>query len=166
MRNHTIKNIGKKISTGVAKTILATAAAAGLGMLASTSSNSAYGALADVTAIQTQFTAGKGVTVNNVSGYGDASTGFLTTNTYTVHYAGGTLTSVTWRVLAGELRVAWELQHSGEVDIYGVRFDHPPGVTGKRWVGEGPYRIWKNRAGGTTFLLSSRIATSSGCCSA
>ncbi len=66
-------------------------------------------------------------------------------------YSGGTLRSLTWRLVDGELRVAWELQHSGEVDIYGIRFDHPDDVTAKRWVGAGPYRIWKNRQGGTTF---------------
>ena len=64
----------------------------------------------------------------------------------------GTLRSVTWRLVAGELRVAYELQHPGELDIYGIRFEHPP-VTGKRWVGEGPYRIWKNRDVGTQFGL-------------
>jgi hypothetical protein len=88
MKN-TINTIGKKLSKGVAKSMLATAAAAALSLVAT--SNSAYGALADVTAIQTQFTAGKGTTVTNVSGYGDTSTGFLPGNTYTIHYAGGDL---------------------------------------------------------------------------
>jgi hypothetical protein len=66
----------------------------------------------------------------------------------------GALRSVTWRVNGGELLVAYELEYSGEVDLYGIRFDHPPdAVLAKRWVGEGPYRIWKNRAGGTSFGL-------------
>lgn len=69
------------------------------------------------------------------------------------NYSGGTLRSVTWRLVDGDLRVGWELQHSGEVDIYGIRFDAPAAVATKRWVGAGPYRIWKNRQGGTTFGL-------------
>ena len=66
----------------------------------------------------------------------------------------GVLSSVTWRVRAGELLVSYELRYSGEVDIYGIRFDFPQdSVLAKRWAGEGPYRIWKNRAGGTTHGL-------------
>jgi hypothetical protein len=46
------------------------------------------------------------------------------------------------------------MEHKGPADILGIRFDFPEGeVTGKRWAGEGPYRIWKNRTAGTTFGL-------------
>ena len=39
-------------------------------------------------------------------------------------------------------------------DILGLTFDYPEkSVLGKRWVGEGPYRVWKNRLVGTTFGL-------------
>jgi hypothetical protein len=61
----------------------------------------------------------------------------------------GVLRSVTWRLRGEELLLAYELGHAGAVDIYGIRFEALGEVRSKRWVGEGPYRIWKNRAGGT-----------------
>jgi hypothetical protein len=68
-------------------------------------------------------------------------------------YDGG-LREVTWRIHADELVVGYELAYEGMADIYGVQFDYPEkSVRGKRWVGAGPYRIWKNRLGGTTFGL-------------
>ncbi len=37
------------------------------------------------------------------------------------------------------------------MEYYGVTFDYPPDrVLGKRWLGDGPYRIWKNRKEGVT----------------
>jgi hypothetical protein len=62
----------------------------------------------------------------------------------------GALRSVTWRLADGEIRVSYELTHEGDVDILGIRFDAPEdAVLAKRWLGAGPYRIWKNRASGT-----------------
>ncbi len=74
-----------------------------------------------------------------------------------MRYADGTLTAVTWRLAGDELRLSYELAHDGEVDIYGLRLDFPEAqVLKKRWLGAGPYRVWKNRLAGTWFDLHGR----------
>jgi hypothetical protein len=66
----------------------------------------------------------------------------------------GALHEVTWRLRGPELVVGYEIAWEGIADILGIRFDFPESaVTGKRWVGAGPYRVWKNRLPGTTFGL-------------
>jgi hypothetical protein len=59
-------------------------------------------------------------------------------------YSSGGLRSLTWRIAGDELRLSYELEYTGDVDIFGIRFEAPK-VRGKRWAGDGPYRIWKNR---------------------
>jgi hypothetical protein len=50
--------------------------------------------------------------------------------------------------------VSYRIAYEGAADILGVTFDFPEkSVLAKRWLGEGPYRIWKNRQAGTTFGL-------------
>jgi hypothetical protein len=40
----------------------------------------------------------------------------------------------------------------GKLDYSGVTFDYPEGlVRGKKWLGDGPFRVWKNRRAGVTF---------------
>ena len=66
----------------------------------------------------------------------------------------GALRSVTWRIVGDELVVGYQIAFEGEADILGIQFEYPESeVTGKRWVGAGPYRVWKNRMAGTTFGL-------------
>jgi hypothetical protein len=66
----------------------------------------------------------------------------------------GALREVTWRMRGDEIVVKYRIELSGDVDIAGIRFDFPEDqVKGKRWVGAGPYRVWKNRQDGTTFGL-------------
>jgi len=66
----------------------------------------------------------------------------------------GALSEVSWKVRGDELIVSYRIAYEGAADILGVTFDYPEkNVLGKRWVGEGPYRIWKNRLAGTTFGL-------------
>jgi hypothetical protein len=70
------------------------------------------------------------------------------------NYAGGTLRSLIWRMDAGKLLLGYELEAEQPVDIFGIRFIAPEAeVVAKRWVGAGPYRIWKNRREGTAFGL-------------
>jgi hypothetical protein len=64
----------------------------------------------------------------------------------------GPLREVTWRKVGAEIRIRYRLELPGELDLAGMRFDFPEDrVLGKRWVGEGPHRVWKNRDVGTTF---------------
>jgi hypothetical protein len=66
----------------------------------------------------------------------------------------GPLREVTWSVQGDELVVSYRISFEGAADILGVTFGYPESsVVGKRWVGAGPYRIWKNRQGGTEFGL-------------
>lgn len=66
----------------------------------------------------------------------------------------GALREVSWKIQGDELVVRYRIAHEGPADILGVSFDYPEGsVLAKRWVGAGPYRIWKNRQTGTEFGL-------------
>ncbi len=71
---------------------------------------------------------------------------------------GGNLQHLQWRMEpSGWLRLDyrfWLPDRDGHADhdFYGVTFDYPEAqVTGVRWLGRGPYRVWKNRTRGTTF---------------
>jgi len=51
----------------------------------------------------------------------------------------------------GWLQCDYPYAASGTNDFFGVTFDYPEGlVKGKRWFGDGPYRVWKNRRQGVT----------------
>jgi hypothetical protein len=81
---------------------------------------------------------------------------FADGNDYVVvaNYAGN-LRSIRWRMQPGGwLRLDYAYQFPGhtEMDYLGVTFDYPEDhVTGLRWLGKGPYRVWKNRLKGTEF---------------
>ena len=39
----------------------------------------------------------------------------------------------------------------GNADFYGITFNYPEqNITGMKWLGDGPYRVWKNRLKGST----------------
>jgi hypothetical protein len=62
----------------------------------------------------------------------------------------GALRRVSWGLIGSHLTVSYELDFRGGADILGVRFEYPEQrVHGKRWLGAGPYPIWKNRQEGT-----------------
>ena len=66
----------------------------------------------------------------------------------------GALREVSWKLEGDELVVRYRIAFEGAADILGVSFDYPEkSVLAKRWVGAGPYRIWKNRQVGTEFGL-------------
>jgi hypothetical protein len=63
----------------------------------------------------------------------------------------GVLRRVRWHVRDdGWLTLDYELRvPGGPHPFFGVTFDYPAGdVTGARWLGLGPYRVWKNRLDG------------------
>jgi hypothetical protein len=52
----------------------------------------------------------------------------------------------------GWVRCEFRYTATGTNDFLGVIFDYPEDyVKGKRWMGDGPYRVWKNRVRGVTF---------------
>ncbi len=65
------------------------------------------------------------------------------------------LDKLTWKIHAGgylEMKCSYSCE--GEYDFHGVTFDYPEKlVKRKRWLGDGPYRVWKNRIKGTQFGL-------------
>jgi len=67
----------------------------------------------------------------------------------------GALSEVTWRLRSdGWLQCDYEYAASGAQDSFGVTFDYPERlVLAKRWLGDGPYRVWKNRRQGVRFGL-------------
>jgi hypothetical protein len=73
----------------------------------------------------------------------------------------GVLRSARWRVRAnGWLSLDYRLRVPGGAHpSFGITFDYPAEhVTGLRWLGRGPYRVWKNRLDGPTFGVWSNTA--------
>jgi Glycosyl hydrolases family 2, TIM barrel domain/Glycosyl hydrolases family 2, sugar binding domain/Glycosyl hydrolases family 2/Beta galactosidase small chain len=64
----------------------------------------------------------------------------------------GDLSSVVWRVRAnGWVQCDYTYAAEGPKDFIGVAFDYPEQlVKHKKWLGNGPYRVWKNRLRGGT----------------
>lgn len=65
----------------------------------------------------------------------------------------GNMRQAKWTILAeGEILLDYAYQYDGTVELMGVMFDYPENqVISKRWLGEGPYRVWQNRIHGTNF---------------
>lgn len=72
----------------------------------------------------------------------------------------GALQNVEWRLSpSGWLHLNYALKYprNSETDYQGVTFDFDEsGVTGMRWLGKGPYRVWKNRLKGAEFDVWSK----------
>ena len=64
----------------------------------------------------------------------------------------GDLKSIFWRVNGnGWINCDYSYAAEGANDFIGVLFDYPENlVRHKRWLGDGPYRVWKNRRRGVT----------------
>ncbi|AHG92263.1 glycoside hydrolase family 2 sugar binding protein (plasmid) [Gemmatirosa kalamazoonensis] len=65
----------------------------------------------------------------------------------------GALRSGRWRLRPdGWLGLDYRYELNGEVDAAGITFDLPDSaVTAMRWLGRGPYRVWKNRREGVEY---------------
>ena len=64
----------------------------------------------------------------------------------------GDLKSVIWRVRGnGWAQCDYTYTATGPLEFHGVAFDYPESlVKSKRWLGDGPYRVWQNRRRGVT----------------
>ncbi|HYN96593.1 MAG TPA: glycoside hydrolase family 2 TIM barrel-domain containing protein [Pilimelia sp.] len=62
----------------------------------------------------------------------------------------GDLSFVRWRMApSGWLRLEYQYSLTGSHPFFGVNFDYPEAnVRGVTWLGDGPYRVWKNRLRG------------------
>jgi len=69
----------------------------------------------------------------------------------------GNMRRVTWRLHpSGWLQLSYAYHFDGDMslDYLGVSFDYPESqVAGVRWLGKGPYRVWKNRLQGVEFAV-------------
>ena len=65
----------------------------------------------------------------------------------------GELQRITWRLTpTGWLKLDYSYRPRGAHTYFGVTFDYPEKeVTGMRWLGRGPYRVYKNRLKGVEF---------------
>jgi hypothetical protein len=65
----------------------------------------------------------------------------------------GELQRITWRLTpSGWLKLDYSYHPRGAHTYMGVTFDYPEKeVTGMRWLGRGPYRVYKNRLKGVEF---------------
>jgi len=62
----------------------------------------------------------------------------------------GALKRIVWRLRSdGWLQCNYTYTAEGTNNFFGVAFDYPENlVKGKKWLGDGPYRVWKNRLRG------------------
>jgi len=72
-----------------------------------------------------------------------------------VAYTGGDLRTVRWKLYpSGWVELRYDVHKEGYVDFLGASFDFPErDVYGVRWLGKGPYPVWKNRLAGAGFGL-------------
>ena len=77
----------------------------------------------------------------------------LDKNTLTAYYEHGSLCQTVWKFQEdGSVRMEINAGFNGVVDLMGICFDYPEAkVSGKRWVGRGPYRVWQNRMEGPQY---------------
>jgi hypothetical protein len=63
----------------------------------------------------------------------------------------GNMQKTHWAITSdGNIRVDYQYDYEGEVELMGVKFDYPEEkVLSKQWLGNGPYRVWQNRLQGT-----------------
>lgn len=68
-------------------------------------------------------------------------------------YQGAAPLHVKWTFTHGKpVKLEYQYKQQGDVDFMGITFNYPEEkVTGMKWLGRGPYRVWKNRLKGPQF---------------
>ncbi|MNQ79364.1 Beta galactosidase small chain [compost metagenome] len=68
-------------------------------------------------------------------------------------YTGDAALHVKWTFTSGQpIKLEYEYSQQGDVSFMGITFNYPEEkVTGMKWLGRGPYRVWKNRLKGQQF---------------
>jgi hypothetical protein len=71
---------------------------------------------------------------------------------YTVEadYEGAETLHVKWIFTTGQpAKLEYQYTAHGDIDFMGIMFNYPDKkITGMKWLGRGPYRVWKNRLKG------------------
>ncbi len=75
------------------------------------------------------------------------------TNVVESIYEGPSNFQVKWIFEAGKpAKLEYQYSQKGEADFMGIIFNYPEEkITGMKWLGRGPYRVWKNRMKGQQF---------------
>lgn len=65
-------------------------------------------------------------------------------------YKGESLYTVKWTFESGQLpKLEYAYSTKGDVNFMGITFNYPEdNIKGMKWLGRGPYRVWKNRLKG------------------
>jgi hypothetical protein len=65
----------------------------------------------------------------------------------------GPLPQAKWALLdSGWLKLEYAVDPARQTNVVGAAFDYPEAkMLGKTWLGDGPYRVWRNRLKGQTF---------------
>jgi hypothetical protein len=68
-------------------------------------------------------------------------------------YKGAGSLHLKWTFTAGQpAKLEYQHAQQGDVDYTGITFNYPEEkITGMKWLGQGPYRVWKNRLKGQQF---------------
>jgi hypothetical protein len=68
-------------------------------------------------------------------------------------YQGDATLHIKWTFTSGQsVKLEYTYVQSGDADFMGITFNYPEGkVTGMKWLGRGPYRVWKDRLPGQKF---------------
>jgi hypothetical protein len=68
-------------------------------------------------------------------------------------YQGAGSLHVKWVFTAGHpVKLEYQYAQTGDADFMGITFNYPEEkITGMKWLGRGPYRVWKNRMKGQQF---------------
>jgi len=71
----------------------------------------------------------------------------------------GDMKYVKWTMYpSGWLEMDYSYSLNGQYDFTGISFNYPEKhIIGIRWLGNGPYRVWKNRPQGMTFDVWSKL---------
>ncbi|AYL94943.1 glycoside hydrolase family 2 protein [Mucilaginibacter celer] len=68
-------------------------------------------------------------------------------------YDGAATLHVKWTFNSGRpAKLEYQYSQKGDADFMGITFNYPEEkITGMKWLGRGPYRVWKNRLKGQQF---------------
>jgi len=68
-------------------------------------------------------------------------------------YQGAGSLNVKWTFASGQpVKLEYQYTQQGDADFMGITFNYPEEkITGMKWLGQGPYRVWKNRLKGQQF---------------
>ena len=83
--------------------------------------------------------------------FGHAAAG--TAHVVEANYEGNGYLNVKWTLAPGQpARLEYQYSQKGDADFMGLTFTYPEEkITGMKWLGRGPYRVWKNRMKGQPF---------------